>query len=186
MREFAVKKENPSQEKKKIGIRSKKFTETKHRTVGVCDLFGNESEIGNRCERNEKTGTFEGTNDCVLDDDDEFLVQEYESEQEDEEGGVSKRKGSVCLSSDEDEDEDAEDKLEEEEEGLKVYFCSRTHSQLSQFIRELRKTVFGSELKVVSLASRKNLCINQGLLSTISRLHVHNLCNFMFMEQLLI
>ncbi|CAO2813328.1 unnamed protein product [Amaranthus hypochondriacus] len=176
MREFAVKKENPSQEKKKIGIRSKKFTETKHRTVGVCDLFGNESEIGNRCERIEKTGTFEGSNDCVLDDDDEFLVQEYESEQEDAEGVVSKRKGSVCLSSDEDEDEDAEDKLEEEEESLKVYFCSRTHSQLSQFIRELRKTVFGFELKVVSLASRKNLCINQEVLRLGNATSINERC----------
>ncbi|CAI5998177.1 unnamed protein product [Closterium sp. NIES-65] len=47
------------------------------------------------------------------------------------------------------------------EESLKVFFCSRTHSQLSQFITELRRTPFADQLFTVSLASRKNLCINQ-------------------------
>lgn len=153
MRDFTVKKENPIQGKKKIGVKLKKFVEAKRRTGGVGDLFGNESEI----ERLEKGGKCEG-NDGSLIDDEEFLVGEYESEEEGEEGGVCKRKVSVSSSSDEDE----EDKFEGEEEGLKVYFCSRTHSQLSQFISELRKTVFSSELNVVSLGSRKNLCINEG------------------------
>ncbi|CAI5510812.1 unnamed protein product [Closterium sp. Naga37s-1] len=50
------------------------------------------------------------------------------------------------------------------EESLKVFFCSRTHSQLSQFITELRRTPFADQLFTVSLASRKNLCINQSVL----------------------
>ncbi|KFH65683.1 hypothetical protein MVEG_09156 [Podila verticillata NRRL 6337] len=44
---------------------------------------------------------------------------------------------------------------------LKIYYCSRTHSQLSQFIEELRKTSYGDHLHVISLGSRKNLCINE-------------------------
>lgn len=36
-----------------------------------------------------------------------------------------------------------------------VIFCSRTHSQLSQFISELRRTEFKDNISVVALASRK-------------------------------
>lgn len=56
---------------------------------------------------------------------------------------------------------------------LKIYFCSRTHSQLSQFVREVQKTVFGEDTRVVSLASRQNLCINEA----VSKLHNMSLIN---------
>ena len=51
-----------------------------------------------------------------------------------------------------------------------IFYCSRTHSQLSQFVREIQKTVFGEEARVVSLASRQNLCVNEAVnkLSSIS------------------
>uniref|UniRef100_A0A336KTI8 DNA 5'-3' helicase n=1 Tax=Culicoides sonorensis TaxID=179676 RepID=A0A336KTI8_CULSO len=42
----------------------------------------------------------------------------------------------------------------------KIYFCSRTHSQLSQVVHEIKKTVFGRETRVTALASRQNYCIN--------------------------
>lgn len=99
---------------------------------------------------------------------DEFLLEEYESEEEGAlSGGKSKRKAggvSVGSSSDEEEEENGSD---EEKEGLKVYFCSRTHSQLSQFIMELRKTSFTNAIKVVCLGSRKNLCINKGMIKLV-------------------
>ncbi|RVW34048.1 ATP-dependent DNA helicase DDX11 [Vitis vinifera] len=90
-----------------------------------------------------------------------FLVEEYESEEEEGVGvGKSKRKaGGVSINSSSDEEE--EDDNEEDGEGLKIYFCSRTHSQLSQFVKELRKTIFGNEMKVVCLGSRKISCINE-------------------------
>lgn len=63
--------------------------------------------------------------------------------------------------------------------GVKVFYCSRTHSQLSQFAGELRRVTFPSSIprdldpetkdelskleervKHLSLGSRKNLCIN--------------------------
>ena len=40
---------------------------------------------------------------------------------------------------------------------LQVIFCSRTHSQLTQFVAELRRTPFGDSMAVVALASRKVL-----------------------------
>ncbi|KAJ5154120.1 uncharacterized protein N7500_009559 [Penicillium coprophilum] len=71
---------------------------------------------------------------------------------------------------------------EKEDDGddeIKIFFCSRTHSQLSQFAGELRRVTFPSSIpseidpeskndlskleekvKHLSLGSRKNLCIN--------------------------
>ncbi|KAI5793775.1 helicase C-terminal domain-containing protein [Peziza echinospora] len=54
---------------------------------------------------------------------------------------------------------------------LKIFYCSRTHSQLTQFVNELRRVHFPptvplgddqieEEVKHLSLGSRKNLCIN--------------------------
>ncbi|CAN0878242.1 ATP-dependent DNA helicase DDX11 [Linum grandiflorum] len=98
--------------------------------------------------------------------DGEFLLEEYESEDEEgfSRGGKSKRKAGrdVSLSSDDDEGDD--EKEEEEEKEFKIFFCSRTHSQLSQFVKELRKTVFPGRVNVVCLGSRKNFCINEEVL----------------------
>lgn len=46
---------------------------------------------------------------------------------------------------------------------VKVIYASRTHSQVSQFVREISKTSF-SHIQGVSLASRKQLCINKSVL----------------------
>ena len=37
---------------------------------------------------------------------------------------------------------------------LKIYYCSRTHSQLDQFVKEVKKSSFGASTRVVSLGSR--------------------------------
>jgi hypothetical protein len=44
-----------------------------------------------------------------------------------------------------------------------IYFCSRTHSQLTQFVHELRRTAFGSSVRLVTLAGRASLCINDSV-----------------------
>lgn len=65
---------------------------------------------------------------------------------------------------------------DDDEDQCKVFVCSRTHSQLSQFVNELRRvkmpgafvpeendkgdTALVEEFKHVALGSRKNLCIN--------------------------
>lgn len=56
---------------------------------------------------------------------------------------------------------------EEEPETLpRIIYASRTHSQLSQFVAELRKTHFGqsdeetASIRTISLGSRKQMCIN--------------------------
>jgi chromosome transmission fidelity protein 1 len=151
MRDFVA---NNNDQKKEV---KRKIKKEKFRAVlGKSD---------NDC-RKKNNGDFKKKIDEVGDDEDEFLLEEYESEDEKVEGSsvVSKRKASKSSFSSSSEDESGEDDEEKEEEKkFKVYFCSRTHSQLSQFVKELRKTVFADEIDVVSLGSRKNLCINQGL-----------------------
>lgn len=97
-------------------------------------------------------------------DDREFILDEYQSEEEGIAGvGRWKRKsGGVSISSSSDEDENQSD-IDDQEGCLKVYFCSRTHSQLSQFVKELKNTTFANSMKVVCLGSRRNLCINEGM-----------------------
>lgn len=36
-----------------------------------------------------------------------------------------------------------------------IYYCSRTHSQLSQFVHEVQKSPFGKDTRLVSLGSRQ-------------------------------
>lgn len=43
---------------------------------------------------------------------------------------------------------------------FQIYFCSRTHSQLSQFIAEIKKSPYSS-VRTILLASRQNYCINK-------------------------
>ncbi|KAL1764748.1 putative ATP-dependent DNA helicase DDX11 isoform X1 [Sigmodon hispidus] len=74
----------------------------------------------------------------------ELVLAEYESDEE-------RRTSRV--------DEDEDDL--EEEHITKIYYCSRTHSQLAQFIHEVRKSPFGKETRLVSLGSRQNLCVNE-------------------------
>ena len=58
---------------------------------------------------------------------------------------------------DDDEAATAEDENENETvpHVQKIYYCSRTHSQLSQFLRELRRTDLVDKVTVTSLGSRK-------------------------------
>ncbi len=70
----------------------------------------------------------------------------------------------------------SKDELQLEDE-VKIFYCSRTHSQLTQFVHELRRVDFPAPwrdieetyavdqisqvvIKHLPLASRKNLCIN--------------------------
>jgi chromosome transmission fidelity protein 1 len=78
---------------------------------------------------------------------------------------------------------------EEEAEELKIYLCSRTHSQLSQFVGELRRVelppglppedgnVHASEqVKHLTLGSRKNLCINPKVSKLSSQMAINERC----------
>jgi len=46
-----------------------------------------------------------------------------------------------------------------------IIFCSRTHSQLTQFVGELHRTPFADTFSLVALGSRRSLCINEAVLN---------------------
>ncbi|KII74985.1 putative ATP-dependent RNA helicase DDX11-like protein 8 [Thelohanellus kitauei] len=45
----------------------------------------------------------------------------------------------------------------------KIYYCSRTHTQLSQFITQFKQTKYKSHVRTSTLASRQLLCIHPKL-----------------------
>ncbi|GFY97034.1 RAD3-like DNA-binding helicase protein [Actinidia rufa] len=172
MKNFVADKEIQVKEKKEIkkkkqGIRSMK----------VDNLFNPRREDEGFCEEKDQKNVKDKMDGGELNDE-EFLVEEYESEEEGGLGcGKSKRKaGGVSVNSSSEEEDDGFDDEDEEEAPLKIYFCSRTHSQLTQFIKELRKTVFASQLKVVCLGSRKNFCINEEVLKLGNSTRINERC----------
>ncbi|KAL8600195.1 hypothetical protein ACOMHN_062485 [Nucella lapillus] len=80
------------------------------------------------------------------DDDSSLIPEDYDSDEE------KKREG-----------EEGDDGEEEACHVTKIYYCSRTHSQLAQFVREIIKSPFGEDTRVISLGSRQNLCINESV-----------------------
>jgi chromosome transmission fidelity protein 1 len=83
--------------------------------------------------------------------------------------------------------------VEEEPDELKIFFCSRTHSQLSQFVGELKRVKLPpglppqetpgypkaeptEELKHLTLGSRKNLCIHEKVNKLTSQTAINERC----------
>ncbi|CAF2443730.1 unnamed protein product [Rotaria sp. Silwood2] len=58
----------------------------------------------------------------------------------------------------------------------KIFFCTRTHSQISQFIGEIQKTKYVDKLRLVALGSRQNLCINESVLKLKSLTLINEKC----------
>jgi chromosome transmission fidelity protein 1 len=119
-------------------------------------------------------------------DDDQFVLDDYDSDTESqskqESAGADGLSASTLALLERFKGKFSTQKKDEEGEGddeIKIFFCSRTHSQLSQFAGELRRVAFPSSIpsdldterkddlsnleervKHLSLGSRKNLCIN--------------------------
>ncbi|XP_023940791.1 ATP-dependent DNA helicase DDX11 [Bicyclus anynana] len=78
-----------------------------------------------------------------------------------------------CQDNDADSDSEEICFENEKESNIKIYISSRTHSQLSQFVGEIKRTVFNDNTRVVTLASRQHFCIN----SDVTKLKHVNLIN---------
>ncbi|XP_028441239.1 ATP-dependent DNA helicase DDX11 isoform X2 [Perca flavescens] len=94
-------------------------------------------------------------------EDEELIIAEYESDDE------SKTRSRFCGAED-----DSDDDLVEEHV-TKIYYCSRTHSQLAQFVHEVQKSPFSKDISLVTLGSRQNLCVNEEVrrLGSIQRIN---------------
>ncbi|KAI8424508.1 hypothetical protein MSG28_002971 [Choristoneura fumiferana] len=78
-----------------------------------------------------------------------------------------------CDKEDSGSENEADEEIENDIQETKIYISSRTHSQLSQFIGEIKKTVFKEGIRLVTLASRQHYCINP----EVTRLKNVNLIN---------
>uniref|UniRef100_A0A6B2KXE1 Helicase ATP-binding domain-containing protein n=1 Tax=Arcella intermedia TaxID=1963864 RepID=A0A6B2KXE1_9EUKA len=107
--------------------------------------------------------------------DERFIVSEYDTD--DESNSKKKNLNDDNLNISNTSDLMFDDQSIESEQKLKIrkiYYCSRTHSQLTQFISEVKSTVYSEDCKLVNLGSRKNLCINQNVNRDTVSLHQIN------------
>lgn len=121
-----------------------------------------------------------------IDDDSQFVLDDYDSENDErkkqgESVGADGLSASTLALLERFKGQFSTKKQNDdgEENTVKIFYCSRTHSQLSQFAGELRRVTFPSSIpnepdsegkgdlseleeriKHLSLGSRKNLCIN--------------------------
>ncbi|KAK3058279.1 ATP-dependent DNA helicase chl1 [Extremus antarcticus] len=130
----------------------------------------------------------------ILNDEDQYLLDDYDSDDE-----VAKQtNGDVGFSSETTKLMEklgmlqavgSEQKNEESCEELKVFFCSRTHSQLSQFVGELKRVRLPpglppeentvdviEELKHLTLGSRRSLCINPKVAKLSNQTAINERC----------
>ena len=76
-----------------------------------------------------------------MSEDNDVIVEEYHSDNDDTKTEAER--------------EGAAEDGGEENHVTKIYYCSRTHSQLAQFVREVQRSPFGSDTSLVSLGSRQ-------------------------------
>lgn len=113
--------------------------------------------LGKNTSNSDRNSNF----DIEKEEENDFLINnEWEED---------KNSGKRCLSSDSDMDSEEElmdilraNDLQAQDvpNRLQVIFCSRTHSQLTQFVGEIHRTKFSDLMSLVSLGSRQSLCIN--------------------------
>ncbi|KAI7873826.1 DNA repair helicase [Lichtheimia hyalospora FSU 10163] len=116
-------------------------------------------------------------------DDDEFILDEYESDQEqkstkDDQSNLSKEVRELLAKMEEGKEQSTQqDSVQDEDYGpIKIYYASRTHSQLSQFVREIHKTSYANDVWSISLGSRKNMCIHKDIQKLKSVQRINDAC----------
>ena len=121
--------------------------------------------------------------DARAEEEREFLADDYDSSAE---HAASDLRALLRDGDDESDDED-EFAAREEDEALRperqIILCSRTHSQLTQVIGELRSTVFGGKdpgakeiMAAVAIASRAQLCVNPAVKNLGSAARINERC----------
>ncbi|KAJ1948759.1 ATP-dependent DNA helicase chl1, partial [Dispira parvispora] len=156
-----------------------------------------EWETRRRAKRSRNTGvrTHPAIGDAVVSGaDDEFLLDPYECDLDSEqqgsigEDGYSATVRSLLQSLESDTSNqtsfgsppstDNPTILDAETEPSRttVYFASRTHSQLSQLIHEVRKTAYSEHTSVTPLGSRNTLCIHDPVRSLGNIQRINETC----------
>lgn len=109
----------------------------------------NRGSFGSKKRSTDADFDFDFDFDADGGENDEFVVDDYESDAEKKEPKDTPKLDDISKGDD------------EVERPLQILFCSRTHSQLAQFAAEFRKTKFAEGLSCVTLGSRKTFCVNE-------------------------
>ncbi|XP_059062419.1 ATP-dependent DNA helicase DDX11 isoform X2 [Achroia grisella] len=141
----------------KIKERIEKFNEMKIRVTKLnFNVNKNVEFYNNRTDKNKNDFVKENNQEVKkTEEDDDLILEECEVQEYDEEH------------------DSGDDNIENKEDILKIFIGSRTHSQLSQFVGEIKRTVFKDDTRVVTLASRQHYCIN----AEVAKLKNINLIN---------
>ncbi|KAJ8326671.1 ATP-dependent DNA helicase chl1 [Batrachochytrium dendrobatidis] len=109
--------------------------------------------------------------DLGLQEKENFLVEEYDSDENSPSSNSLNQPWSLQYT---EKEEDLNKDLDEIFE-IQIIYCARTHSQIAQFVNEIKKTAYGN-IKCVTLGSRKNLCINQSVTRLQSLHRINDKC----------
>lgn len=59
---------------------------------------------------------------------------------------------------------------------FRIIYCTRTHSQIKEFISEIKKTAFSKKFKVVHLASKTHYCLQDDVKAIKNSLVIEEKC----------
>jgi chromosome transmission fidelity protein 1 len=110
----------------------------------------------------------------TIEPEDEFSLKHYDSDDEHAFKSSTTRRHKSVLDDGDTEDED-EEELTNPLCLPKIFYCSRTHSQISQFVGEIKRTSF-SNARCITLGSRRNMCINPDVMSYGSDSKMSEVC----------
>jgi chromosome transmission fidelity protein 1 len=117
------------------------------------------SDVGNNDGKNS-IGKGEVEEERYKDPEQYKLYEELEFLPSDVENEEAEKDDLDVFSSDDENDKDSDSDSESILPITKIIFCSRTHSQLSQCVSELKRTRFQESVSSAAIASRKQLCVN--------------------------
>ena len=109
---------------------------------------------------NENNNEEEMEEDWHKDPEQYALYEELEFLPSDVENEDAEKDDLDVFSSDDENDKDSDSDSESMLPITRIIFCSRTHSQLSQCVSELKRTRFRESVASSAIASRKQLCVN--------------------------
>jgi len=140
----------------------------------------NREHLQKNTKKNTTTTTSENlsTSTDTADEDSEFALKHYDSEEEAKLHRDTKYASDSDLSGSDESTSPSHSAKRTSKVSImdklqlpQIFYCSRTHSQLAQFIAEMKKTIYTkvnpvtklAPIRCVTLGSRRNLCVNENV-----------------------
>ena len=127
--------------------RLKHVRETSHEASKVHHCLASLRRVVHSIPQRFRADESVGSGDAGCESDDEFLIDNAEE-----------------ATADTHSETEAELNPESEYPTItQILYCSRTHSQISQFVNEVAHSPFGESCKLITLGSRQNTCVNDSV-----------------------